>query len=371
LPLIIDSHLDLAWNAVSWRRDLTLPLDELNRREAAMSDQKARGNATVCLPEMRRGGVAVCLATVLARAVPAGTTAASAAARFHSQGATGLDFPSQPIAYANGQGQLAYYRALEQTGEAVMIRTRGELDAHWQRWTAANADTSNLPLGLILAMEGADPIITPAQADEWWHAGLRCASLVHYGRSAYAVGTGDNGPLTPAGRDMLRAFDRLGIILDVTHLSDESFFEALDHFAGALLASHNNCRALVPGDRQFSDEQLKRIIERGGVIGAALDAWMLHPGWKRGQTSRDVVPLSSVADHIDHVCQLAGNHDHAAIGSDLDGGFGREQTPAGLDSIADLCKLEAILASRGYDAAAIDAVFHGNWLRFLRGHLPV
>ena len=168
---------------------------------------------------------------------------------------------------------------------------------------------------------------------------------------------------------MLRAMSGLGMILDLTHCSDESFYQAIDAFDGPVLASHNNCRALVPGDRQFTDEQIRLIIERGGVIGTALDCWMLRADWARGTSDRNLVSLDGVADHIDHVCQLAGNARHAAIGSDLDGGFGTEQTPAGVESIADLQKLAPILASRGYSSNDAAAIFHGNWLRFFRQHL--
>ena len=117
-----------------------------------------------------------------------------------------------------------------------------------------------LPIGIILAMEGSDAICEPEQAERWYDAGLRCASLVHYGSSRYASGTGDDGPLTASGRQLLDQFARLGIILDTTHLCDQSYFQALDHFAGPVLASHQNCRALVPGERQFSDEQLRRLV---------------------------------------------------------------------------------------------------------------
>jgi len=185
-----------------------------------------------------------------------------------------------------------------------------------------------------------------------------------------AVGTGDDGPLTPAGIQLLKEFEQLGMILDATHLSDTSFFQALDIFPGPVLASHNNCRALVPDGRQFSDEQIRLLIERDAVIGVALDAWMLAPGWVRGRTSREVVRLDALADHIDHLCQLAGNTRHAAIGSDLDGGFGTEQTPLGMDRISDLQVLEEILTRRGYPGEAIDAIFHGNWLRFFLKNLP-
>ena len=162
--------------------------------------------------------------------------------------------------------------------------------------------------------------------------------------------------------------ERLGIILDATHLCDDSFREALDHFHGPVWASHSNCRALVPHDRQFADDQIRELIERDAVIGAAFDAWMLVPDWVRGQSTPAGrgVSLETVADHIDHICQLAGNARHCAIGSDLDGAFGREQCPADVATIADLALLPAILARRGYSGADVEGIAHGNVVRFLR-----
>jgi membrane dipeptidase len=360
MTLIFDTHLDLAWNALGWGRDLTRSLAEINDREAGMTGS-ARGRATTCLPEMRRGGVAVCLGTVVARVKPDAAFAAEPSR-------TSIDYPNHPIACAAARGQLAYYRLLEEQGEVALLRTSADLDAHWRRWQ--QGDPAELPVGIILAMEGADPIVHPEQAEGWFLDGLRSVSPAHYGKSRYAVGTGESGPLSAEGVALLEQFARLGMILDVTHLSEPSFFEAVDRFDGPVMASHNNCRALVPGDRQFSDEQIRRLIEREAVIGVALDAWMLHPEWKIGETSRDVVGLEAVVDHVDHVCQLAGNCRHVGIGSDLDGGYGTEQTPRGLDTIADLQKLADLLATRGYADEDVRAVFHGNWLEFFGRHLP-
>lgn len=394
MDLIIDAHLDLAWNALSYNRDQCAPLDAINARETAMTDFPGRGRATTCLPEMRRGGVAVCLATLMARAKkevqPSGG---------HRR--TDLDYANQQIAYAVAQGQLAYYRLLEQLGEASLLTTRGELDAHWRRWTSAVAAAGGspdqaagrLPVGMIVAMEGADPITGPEQVEAWWEDGLRSVMLAHYGRSHYAVGTGASGPLSPQGRALLDALAQVGMILDVTHLCDESFFQAVDAFPGPLMASHSNCRALVPGDRQLTDAQIRILIERDAVIGAVADAWMLVPGWQRGVSRPDnLAPthtassspdaaaatdtrprklmLTAMVDHIDHVCQLAGNARHAAIGSDLDGGFGTEQTPADLRTISDLQRVTAELRRRGYSDADVQAIAHGNWLRFFRQWLP-
>jgi membrane dipeptidase len=198
---------------------------------------------------------------------------------------------------------------------------------------------------------------------------------VHYGRGRYAGGTGTEEPLDPKGRELLMEFERLGIILDVTHLSDAAFAQVVEAYHGPVFASHQNCRAIVARQRQFTDQQLKTVIDRGGVIGSACDNWMLSPVWPASgsgepRPARESVPLSAVADHIDHVCQLAGNVRHAAIGSDLDGGFGTEQSPWGLNSIADLQKLDSILAARGYSSEDVSQIFSGNWLRFFRQHLP-
>jgi membrane dipeptidase len=304
----------------------------------------------VSLPELRRAGVSFCVATLLARGGPEPVWPAG----FKR---TDLDFAAPSIAFAAAHGQLAYYRLLESQGAIRMIRTRQDLDAHWN-------DPARI--AILLSMEGADPVVDPGQLEEWWAAGLRAIGPVHYGRGQYAYGTGVTGLFNRRGFALLREMERLGIILDVTHLCDESMAQALDYYGGPVLASHHNCRALVPGDRQLTDAQIRQLVEREAVIGAALDAWMLYPGWERGVTSPEVVSLEAVVDHIDHVCQLAGNTRHAAIGSDLDGGFGTEQTPHDLNTIADLQKIAPLLAKRGYSDDDIDAVFYGNWLRFFR-----
>ncbi len=357
---IIDAHLDLAWNAASFNRDLTLSVAELRRREAHMTDLNARGHCTTTLPELRHAGVAVCVATVLARGGPAQEPKPA-------YNRTDLDYANQAIAYTAAQGQLAYYRLLERQGHLRILRTAADLDDHWHAWLQPDTET---PLGIILSMEGCDPIVSLEHAESWWDDGLRAAGLTHYGQGHYAFGTGVVGPLSDKGADLLRQFARLGIALDVTHLCDESMAQALDVFDGPVLASHHNCRALVPGDRQLTDAQIKQLIDRDAVIGAAMDGWMLYPGWVRGETSPEVVGLDAVADHIDHVCQIAGTTRHAALGSDLDGGFGADQTPRDLDTITDLQKLTGLLSDRGYSQEDIEAIFHGNWLRFFRAALP-
>src|SRR5262249_11840462 len=208
-------------------------------------------------------------------------------------------------------GQMAYYRALERQGVLRWIKDAPTLDRHVRAW---QTNSEKEPLGFILSMEGADPVLSPEQVEEGHQGGLRIIGPAHYGVSPYAHGTGTEGGLFPKGPALLKEMERVGMILDVTHLSDQCFDEALDIYGGPVLASHHNCRALVPDQRQLTDAQIKRLIERGAVIGAALDAWMLVPGWVRGETNPEAagVKLEMMIDHIDRVCQLAGNARHAA-----------------------------------------------------------
>jgi membrane dipeptidase len=357
---IIDAHLDLAWNALYFNRDLLLSVAEARRAEQGLTDELARGRNTLTLPELRRANVAVCIATLMARSSPDPDAC-------HGSKRTDLDYRTQAIAYGHAHGQLAYYRWLEAQGHLRFLATRTQLQTHWEAWQKAPAST---PIGVILGMEGADAIVNPEQVGAWWQDGLRVVGPVHYGRSHYACGTATDGPLSEAGVRLLKEFRRVGMILDITHLCDRSFFHALDLYDGPVLASHHNCRALVPGDRQLSDEQIKLLVQRDAVIGTAFDAWMLYPGWKRGETCPQVVSIAAAADHIDHICQLAGSVRHCALGTDLDGGFGTEQTPGDLDTITDVHKLAATLAGRGYREADIDAIFAGNWLRLFSDALP-
>ncbi len=362
--LTFDGHLDLAWNALAYDRDQTLTIAELRRQEGAMSGP-GRGRATTCLPEMRRGGVAMCFATLLARAKPS-------LVRAQTPERTDIDHGSERIAAAISEGQLAYYRWLERQGHVRLVRDAAALKEVWSAWL--NTAAGQPPIGLVLFMEGADPILGPEHLGYWWSQGLRALSLAHYGPGVYAWGTPSAGAMevggvTARGRQLLKEMEKLGIMLDLTHLSDPAFFDAVDQFSGRVFASHSNCRALAPGPRQLSDEQLNRIIEREGVIGIAVEVSMLQAA-RPGEPAREGISLETVAYHIDHVCQLAGSARHAAIGSDLDGGFGADRCPRDLDTIADLQALEPILASRGYSRDDLAAIFHENWLNLLRRGLP-
>jgi len=349
--LIFDAHLDLAMNALEWNRDLTRPVEEIRERERGLSDKPDRGNGTVSLPEMRRGGIGICVATQIARYVKP------------KNPLPGWNSPEQ--SWAQTQGQLAWYQAMEEAGQMRQIKGNGDLREHIQLWK--NGGTATAPVGYILSLEGADSMITLQHLERSYQRGLRALGPAHYGPGTYAQGTDATGGIGPRGRELLREMERLNIILDATHLCDESFWEALDNFDGRVWASHSNVRALTPHNRQFTDEQIKALIDRGAVIGGALDAWMMIPNWiKRKTTPQETgLKLEKVIDHIDHVCQLAGNAKHSGIGSDLDGAFGREQSPGDLDTIADLSRLPAMFAARGFKPADVEAIMSGNFIRFL------
>lgn len=346
----IDLHLDLSMNALEWNRDLRLPVSEINAREEGRRDLPGRGRATVSLPALREGSVGLVVATQIARYVAPGNPLPG----WHS--------PEQ--AWAHTQGQLAWYRSMEAAGELQSVSDLASLES----LLALQDQDRPAPIGYILSLEGADSLVDVSYLERAYAYGLRALGPAHYGPGRYANGTHASGRMGPQGLDLLREMDNLGIILDATHLCDDAFWQALDCFKGPVWASHNNCRSLVPDDRQFSDDQLRVLIGRGAIIGAAMDAWMIVPGWKKGVSMPVEMgcSLDRLMDHVDHICQLAGNTRHVCIGSDLDGGYGREQCPYDIDTIADLQKIPGLLRARGYSEEDIAQMMHGNALRFLR-----
>jgi membrane dipeptidase len=350
---IIDAHLDLSMNAMEWNRDLRKPIHEIRDSENGMTDKPDRGKGMVSLPALRNGNIGLVVATQIARYSAPGNPLPG----WHS--------PQQ--AWAQTQAQLAWYKTMEEKGEMRSITDLGSLEKHLSVWNA-NTSNNNKPVGYILSLEGADSLITIQYLEKAYQYGLRAVGPAHYGAGRYANGTDATGKMGADGLALLKKMEELNIILDATHLCDDAFWQALDHFNGPVWASHNNCRALVNHNRQFSDEQIKALIQRNGVIGGALDAWMMVPGWVRGQSDPRQMNcgLEKMIDHFDHICQLAGDALHIGIGSDLDGAFGKEQSPYDMETIADLQEIPLLLGKRGYSDEAIQNIMHSNWLRFLR-----
>ncbi len=346
---MVDGHLDLSMNAMEWNRDLRSPLTKINQREQGKTDLPGRGNAMVSFEELRRGNIGLVFATQIARYVAPDNPLPG----WHS--------PEQ--AWAHTQAQLAWYREMELHGELRQVTDKTSLEDHLAQWRSG----STTAIGYLLTLEGADSIVNLHHLERAFAYGLRALGPAHYGPGRYAQGTNATGGIGAIGRELLREMENLGIILDATHLCDDSFREVMDNYRGPVWASHHNCRSIVDHNRQFNDDQLRELIRRGAVIGGVMDAWMMVPGWQKGVSTPQGMNcgLERLIDHMDHICQLAGNANHIAIGSDLDGGFGKEQSPVDLETIADLQKIPSLLSKRGYQAQDIEKVTHGNWLSFL------
>jgi len=355
MKFIIDIHLDLSMNAIEWNRDLTQSVLQINAQEKNLIDKPDRGKATVSLQAMREGNIGFCVATQIARYVKSNNPL------------PGWNSPAQ--AWAQTQGQLAWYRAMEKANEMVQIIDKKGLQSHLDLWSSSEP---NKPIGYLLNLEGADSIVTLDHLHKAYEQGLRAIGPAHYGPGTYAHGTDSEGGLGTKGKELLNEIEKLNMILDVTHLCDQSFWEAIDHYNGKMWASHSNCRSLVPNQRQFSNLQIKELIARKAIIGMAFDAWMMIPKWQKGisDPKKSGLVIETIIDHIDHICQLSGNSDHIALGTDLDGGFGKEQCPYDLETISDLQKMDALLKKRGYSENDIQKILNQNAINFLMGALP-
>lgn len=350
--LLVDAHLDLSMNAMEWNRDLRLSVMAIREREKDMSDKPDRAKGTVAFPELRKGNIGLVVATQIARYVSPQSKL------------KGWNSPEQ--AWAQTQAQLSWYRTMEEAGELVQISDIKGLTHHLENWNAKK------PIGYILSLEGADSLITIDHLHRAYGYGLRAVGPGHYGPGRYANGTDSSGCLNEMGRALLKEMESLNMILDATHLCDDAFWDAMEIYNAPVWASHNNCRALVNHNRQFSDDMIKALIQKDAVIGGALDAWMMVPNWQKGMSDPKEMncSLENMIDHMDHICQIAGNANHIGIGTDLDGAFGKEQCPYDIETIADLQIVPALLTKRGYSQIEIEKVMHGNWLRILKRALP-
>ena len=358
--MIVDAHEDIAYNALHHDRDVRRPLAAIraDQRRRATGEGASGGRplaasaplsgmeqtAMLALDAHRRGGVGLVFGTIF---VPPGD----------------LDEMAR-----DGLAQLGWYEqvaATEPPPGVRLISTRAELAALRRDWDAATTPEAR-PVGLVLLMEGADPLPSPAAVRDYYARGLRILGTSWHG-TRYGGGTRAPGPLTVLGRDLLGEMARLGMILDISHMAEETFWQALDVFPGRVIASHSNCRAYTPTDRHLSDEMIQALAARDAVIGTVLANSFLEGGWKAGDP---LLTLDAVVRHIDHICQLTGTTRHCAIGSDFDGGFGVESTPAELDSVADLGRIGQALAAHGYSEADVAGILGGNWLRLLEESLP-
>jgi len=332
----IDAHLDLAYNAVRGR-DISIP--------ARMQRADEEGIPSVSFPDLRAGGVGLICATIFCQ--PANPP-------------TQPGYRSSMEAAAIARRQLQWYQRQEREGRIHLVRTKDELPS------GNNGDAASSPINALLLLEGADAITSPDELPDWFEAGLRIVGLA-WKRTRYAGGTGAPGPLTADGKTLVRAMDKVGMIHDLSHLAEESFWGLLEISTGPLMASHSNCRAFVPTDRQLSDEMIKAVASRGGVIGINFfDKFLIPPG-EYGHRRATLVDLMN---HVRHMCDLIGNARHVGIGTDMDGGLGREQIPVEIQTSADLPRVADALSSFGFNDLDVRNILGLNWLRFFRSALP-
>ena len=364
MPFLIDAHEDLAFNALSFHRDYRKSAQEIRQSEIGTPVPALTGDATLGWPDYQRGQVALIFPSLFI--VP----------KKHNKGAwTSQVFDDSTGAYRLYQGQFDYYHRLaeEHPDEFRLVRTQKDLTAVLAPWEArpANPPETTHPVGLVLLMEGGEGLPSFSVLEEWWDLGLRIFGPVWAG-TRWCGGTFEKGGFTGEGRELLDVLGSLGFVLDLSHMTEESTLEALDRYEGTVIATHANARSLVQGsdsERHFSDATIRRLIERGGVMGVIPYNRFLLRDWKVGDP-REQITLDHLAAHIDHICQIAGNPLHAAIGSDFDGGFGWPSIPYEIDTISDLQKLESQLIQRGYRQDDVQLIFNGNWQRMLTIGLP-
>jgi len=338
--LIVDAHLDLAYNALRGR--------EVTRPAAEQSPKDADGTPSVGLPDLRAGHVGLVCATIFCEPAKGG----------HAGYTTADQARAQALA------QLHWYQSQSRAGMMRLVTSPSQLPA--SPASAGGSPPYETPTNAIILMEGADPFRSPDDVPEWFAAGLRIVGLA-WKSTRMAGGTGEPGPLTPEGRDLVQALDAHRIIHDTSHLAEESFWQLLDLSAGPVMASHSNCRAIVPTDRQLSDDMIKALAKRGGVIGINFyDKFLLPPAQHKTRRAA----LADLVAHVKHMCDLIGNPNHVGLGSDMDGGFGAEHIPAEIKTAADLPKIADALTAAGFNATEVDGIMGGNWLRFFRENLP-
>lgn len=350
--IIVDAHLDLAYNALTHGRNYLQTLKEIRASEASLA---AHDIATVSFPQLREAGIGLVFGTLFV--LPANTPDALASEK-------GFVYHDAQGAHQLAMDQLDYYHRLadQESNRIRLVTNIKKLDEVVQSQVEDDVPL----LGIVLLMEGADPIRAPQELEMWVEKGLRLIGPA-WDDTRYSAGAWRESRhgLTKEGKELLEMMAQFGLILDLTHMNERSSLEALESYEGPLVATHSNARALVPGERQLSDEQIRLIGERDGVIGVVLYNRFLRAGHRKGDP-KHLVTLDHVAAHIDHICQIFGDAQHVGIGSDFDGGLGAADIPAELDSSADLPQIVTKLREYGYSDIDIAAIMGENWIQILR-----
>jgi membrane dipeptidase len=342
---VVDAHEDIAYNAFSLGRDPRLAAKQTRVNEAG---KMLQGQATVGIDDFIEGNVRLIFATIYVS--PSG-----------GSNTPGKTYQTAEEANALGQEQLAYYALLAADPRIMLVTSRADLNKV--------VNSVEPKIGLVILMEGADPIIRPQDAAMWFEGGVRIIGPA-WSQTRYSGGTNKPGPLTDLGKQLMREMSKTGFILDTSHMAEESFYQALELFDGTVIASHSNARKFVPTDRQLSDDMIKALVKRDGVIGAVFFNQFLKHEWRQNGADKTAVTFATVIEHMKHICDLAGDTKHCGIGTDFDGGFGMEATPHEIDTAADLQKFGDALVSAGFTDNDARGIMGGNWIRVLERALP-
>ena len=363
MPPIVDAHQDLAWNILVFDRDYTRSAHATRNLEKGNQTVERNGDTLLGWPDYQKGEVAFIFATLF-----------STPERWAFDWETYF-YKDTKEARKHYRQQIDIYHRLTDVNpdKFRFVRSITDLDELLASQQQAVYAGQEYPVGLLTLMEGADCINEFDELEEWWEMGLRLIGPA-WARTRFCGGTKEPGPLTADGRRLLSAMADYGFILDLSHMDKPAALEALDIYQGQIIATHANCLALLPGyetNRLLTDRVIQGIIERNGIIGVVPFNTFLKTGWLIGKSDREEVNLEMLVNHIDHICQLAGDARHVGIGSDFDGGFGHKSTPKEIDTIADLQKLVPLLRSRGYSEEDAAAIIGGNWINILKRSLPV
>ncbi len=350
---IIDAHLDLAYNAVVLKRDLSQSVIEI--REQERQHPPADPEAGICMvswPDLLKGGIAVV----------GGSIFVEPARKSHPRMTSTYHTPDE--AREQALAQLEYYRRVSDEREDVtLVLTELDLETALTSWGSDTPST-----GVFVVLEGADPILHTGELGRWVEQGVRGVGLTWSAGTRYAGGNANPGPLTDEGMALLKAMADYHLLLDISHLWEAAVYQVLDRYPGPIVATHANPRAFFDSPRALSDTIIHDLADRGGVVGIIAYNRMLNAAWRPGDPR---LPLTRLAEALDHVCQLTGHASAVGIGSDLDGGFGLAAAPDSIASVADLHHVGTLLIDRGYAESDVQDILCNNWLRVMRQSLEV
>lgn len=358
--LIVDAHEDLAWNMLTFGRDYTRSAEQTRQLEKGGIAPIQNGDTLLGWEDYQRGQVCLVFASLFA----------APERRQLGEWDTQVYRNAEQAFQRYDAQQDAYQRLVDEQSEKFQIITSKQaLELHLENWQDPTHEEH--PVGLVLMMEGAEAIRQPQELEIWWQQGVRIIGPA-WASNRFCGGTGEPGPLTTEGFDLLEGMAQLGFILDISHMDEKAVLQSLDTYPRVIIATHANSLALLKdaeSNRFLSDKVLNHLIERGGIVGVVPFNRFLLWGWSPSD-GRQSVSLDRMVAQIDYICQIAGDAHHVGIGSDFDGGFGLQMVPGEINTIADLRKLIPLLAEKGYTENNIADILGGNWLALLRRALP-